>query len=79
MNPINYATGLVVELGYAQQDGDKPRETAVREQLTWVAGELDKVDPERLSEGLRKMLEQAKAETAEALASKPKRASKTAE
>ncbi|MGW1859365.1 hypothetical protein [Streptomyces collinus] len=79
MNPINYATGLVVELGYAQQDGDKLREAAVREQLAWVSGELEKVDPGRLSEGLRAMLTEAKTATADALATKAKRATKTAE
>ena len=75
MNPINYATGLVQELGYAVQDGDKDRESAVREQLTWVAGQLDLVDTERLSDGTRAMLDAAKTATAEALATKPKRAS----
>lgn len=79
MNPINYATGLVTELGFAKQDKDKARETAVREQLTWVSGQLDKVDPERLSEGTRALLEQAKADAADALADKPKRATKVAE
>jgi hypothetical protein len=76
MNPVNYAAGLVVELGFAQQDGDKARESAVREQLTWVSGELDKVDPEPLSEDARALLERSKADTAGALASKPKRVTK---
>jgi hypothetical protein len=75
MNPINYANGLVVELGYAQQDKDKGREAGVREQLAWVAGELNKVNPEPLSEGTRALLADA---VADALANKPKRAAKPA-
>lgn len=75
MNPINYANGLVVELSYAQQDKDKARETAVREQLEWCSTELDKVAPERLSEVTRALLAEAKTAAADALASKPKRVS----
>jgi hypothetical protein len=78
MNPINYATGLVVELGYAQQSKDKAREAGVREQLAWVAGELDKVDPEPLSENTRELLSEAVSAVADALANKPKRAAKPA-
>jgi hypothetical protein len=78
MNPINYANGLVVELGFAQQDKDKARETGVREQLTWCATELDKVDAD---DDTRASLEDAKTAVAEALAGKAKRtsAAKTAE
>ena len=79
MNPINYATGLVAELGYAVQDKDKARETAVREQLTWCAAELDKVNPEPLSERTRALLNEAKQSAADALTNKSKRAAKTAE
>jgi hypothetical protein len=78
MNPINYANGLVTELGFAQQDKDKAREAGVREQLTWVAGELDKVNPEPLSEATRALLAEAKSLVADALANKPKRAAKPA-
>jgi len=78
MNPINYANGLAVELGYAVQDGDKEREASVREQLAWVSGELDRVDPERLSDHTRALLEEAKTATAAALATKSKRSTKTA-
>lgn len=74
MNPINYATGLVAELDFAQRDGDKDREATVREQLTWAAGELEKVNPEPLSEPVRTLLTEAKSAATEALASKPKRA-----
>lgn len=73
MNPINYAIGLVTELDYAQRTSDKQREATVREQLAWASGELDKVDADRLSDGVRALLEQAKAEAADALASKPRR------
>lgn len=78
MNPINYANGLVVELGYAQQSKDKAREAGVREQLTWVDGELNKVNPEPLSEGTRALLAEAASAVADALANKPKRAVKPA-
>jgi hypothetical protein len=78
MNPINYANGLVVELGYAQQTKDKARESGVREQLTWVAGELDKVNPGPLSEHTRELLEEAKSAVADALTNKPGRAAKAA-
>lgn len=76
MNPINYANGLVTELGFAQQDKDKVREAGVREQLTWVAGELDKVEP--LGEATRALLAEAVSAVADALANKPKRAAKPA-
>lgn len=78
MNPINYANGLVTELGFAQQDKDKAREAGVREQLTWVAGQLDRVDPEPLSDHTRELWEAAKSAVADAVADKPKRATKTA-
>lgn len=77
MNPINYANGLVVELGYAQQDKDKARETGVREQLTWVSGELGKVDPELLGERTRELFNEAVSAVADALANK-RRAPKAA-
>ncbi|MFF1597688.1 hypothetical protein ACFVYV_09350 [Streptomyces mirabilis] len=79
MNPINYARGLVDEFDGCQRTGDKAREAVVREQLAWVAGELDKVAPEGLSATVRALYEEAKAATAEALASKPKRAVKATE
>jgi hypothetical protein len=78
MNPINYANGLVVELGFAQQDKDKAHEAAVREQLALVSAELDKVNPEPLSEGTRALLAEAVSAVADALANKPKRAAKPA-
>jgi hypothetical protein len=76
MNPINYANGLVTELGFARQDKDKGREAGVREQLTWVAGELGKVEP--LGDDTRTFLEDAVSAVADALANKPKRAPKSA-
>jgi hypothetical protein len=79
MNPINYARGLVDEFEGTQRSGDKEREALVRESLTWVAGELDKINPESLRDELRDMYESAKAGVADALATKPKRATKTAE
>jgi hypothetical protein len=76
MNPINYARGLVDELEGCLRTADKVREAVVREQLAWVAGELDKVVPEGLSDTVRALYDEAKAATADALASKPKRAAK---
>lgn len=78
MNPINNALGLATELTYAQESGDKERETGVREQLAWVAGELDKVDPAPLHPETRELYDQAKAAVTDALATKPKRAAKAA-
>jgi hypothetical protein len=75
MNPINYATGLAVELTYALETGDKERETAVRDSLTWASAELDKLDPERLSDAVAGLLADAKDAAAVALATKTKRAS----
>lgn len=79
MNPINYANGLVAELGFAQQTKDKAHEAGVREQLTWVAGQLDQVDPEPLTEHTRELLEEARSAVADVLAGKPKRAVKATE
>jgi hypothetical protein len=75
MNPINYANGLVVELGYAQQNNDKTHEAAVREQLAWVSGELDKLEPAAFRDEIREMYDGAKQAVTGALATKPKRAS----
>jgi maltose-binding protein MalE len=76
MNPINYANGLVTELGFAQQNKDKVHEAGVREQLTWVSDQLDRVNPEPLSDHTRELWEAAKSAVADALADKPKRAVK---
>lgn len=77
MNPINYARGLVDEFAGCQVSGDKVRETAVREQLAWVAGELEKLAPESLSAEVRDLYDRAKAAVTDALATKAKRATKS--
>jgi hypothetical protein len=75
MNPINYALGLAAELDGSRRSGDKARETGVREQFAWVAPQLDAVDPAELNSEARALLAEAKTAAADALATKPKRAS----
>lgn len=76
MNPINYANGLVDELGYAQAYKDKAREATVRSELQWALDEMAKVDADKLSERTRELLEEAKGAATDALANKPGRAAK---
>jgi alkyl sulfatase BDS1-like metallo-beta-lactamase superfamily hydrolase len=79
MNPINYANGLVDELGFAQAYKDKAREATVRSELQWALDEMNKVDAEKLSDRTRELLAEAVESATDALANKPKRTAKPAE
>jgi alkyl sulfatase BDS1-like metallo-beta-lactamase superfamily hydrolase len=79
MNPINYAVGLVDEIGFAQATKDKAREAAARTELQWALDEMNKVDADKLSEHTRHLLADAKQAATDALANKPKRAAKAAD
>jgi hypothetical protein len=76
MNPINYAVGLVDEIGFAQANKDKAREAVARTELQWALDEMNKVDAAKLSERTRELLEESKQAATDALANKPKRAAK---
>jgi uncharacterized protein (DUF885 family) len=76
MNPINYARGLLVTFEDAQRSGVKALEAEAREFLTWVSGELEKVDARALSDDASGLYDDVKQAVADALASKPKRVAK---